>query len=95
MAKRARQLLLDLRDTPRWGGRRAGAGRKSGPNARNAHRARAPLAARFPCHGTVKMRAGVPSLRSGRLVREIERSFAAACERGSFRVAHYSIQTDT
>jgi REP element-mobilizing transposase RayT len=28
------------------------------------------------------------------LVREVERSLAAACERGSFRVAHYSIQAD-
>jgi REP element-mobilizing transposase RayT len=27
-------------------------------------------------------------------VRELERSFAAACERGRFRVAHYSIQND-
>jgi REP element-mobilizing transposase RayT len=29
-----------------------------------------------------------------KLVREMERSFAAACERGRFRVAHYSIQND-
>jgi hypothetical protein len=29
-----------------------------------------------------------------RLVRELERSFAAACERGQFRVAQYSIQGD-
>jgi REP element-mobilizing transposase RayT len=28
------------------------------------------------------------------LVRELERSFAAACERGRFRLAHYSIQDD-
>ena len=29
-----------------------------------------------------------------RLVRELERSFAAACERGRFRVVHYSVQAD-
>jgi REP element-mobilizing transposase RayT len=28
------------------------------------------------------------------LVRELERSFAAACERGRFRLVHYSIQAD-
>jgi REP element-mobilizing transposase RayT len=33
-------------------------------------------------------------LRSVKLVREMERSFAAACERGRFRLVHYSIQND-
>jgi len=94
MARSARQLDLDLRETPRWGGRRAGAGRKCGPNSRDPHRARAPLAARFPCHVTLKVRRGLPSMRSGRLVRELEHSFAAASERGRFRLVHYSIQND-
>jgi len=40
------------------------------------------------------MRRGLPSLRTVRLVRELERSLAAACERGRFRVAHYSLQSD-
>jgi REP element-mobilizing transposase RayT len=40
------------------------------------------------------MRQGIPSLRSERLVRELRHSLAAACERGEFRVAHYSIQRD-
>lgn len=40
------------------------------------------------------MRRGIPSLRTTRLVREIERSFAKACERPDFRLAHYSIQRD-
>jgi REP element-mobilizing transposase RayT len=43
---------------------------------------------------TLKVREDVPSLRSGKLVREIERGFAGACERGRFRVVHYSIQGD-
>ncbi len=88
------QLALDLRDAPRWGGRRAGAGRRAGPNPRDPHRTRAPLAARFPCHVTLKVQRGLPSLRTVKLVRELERSFATACERGWFRVAHYSIQPD-
>ena len=36
----------------------------------------------------------MPSLRILRLVREIERSFTKASERGDFRVVHYSIQRD-
>ena len=94
MARSARQLDLDLRETPRWGGRRAGAGRECGPSPRHAHRTRRPLASRFPCHATLKVKRGLPSLRSGRLVRELESSFAAACERGAFRLVHYSIQND-
>jgi REP element-mobilizing transposase RayT len=94
MARRVRQLDLDLRELPRWGGRRAGAGRKCGPSPRHDHRARAALARCHPCHVTLKVRRGLPSLRSVRLVRELERSFAAACDRGRFRLVQYSIQSD-
>jgi REP element-mobilizing transposase RayT len=52
------------------------------------------FAGRFPCHVTLKVRGGLPSLRANRVVREIERSFAEGCERGTFRVVHYSIQRD-
>jgi hypothetical protein len=45
-------------------------------------------------HVTVRVRGDVPSLRSNRLVREVQRSRAQACERGEFRVAHYSLQRD-
>jgi REP element-mobilizing transposase RayT len=43
---------------------------------------------------TLKVERDLPSLRSAELVREVERSFAQACERGEFRVVHYSIQSD-
>ena len=36
----------------------------------------------------------VPSLRSVKLVREVERSWAKVCDRGDFRLAHYSIQAN-
>jgi REP element-mobilizing transposase RayT len=49
---------------------------------------------RFPCHVTLKVRTGLPSLRSARFVREFERSLRAAYERGRFRVAHYVVQPD-
>jgi REP element-mobilizing transposase RayT len=94
MARRSRQLDLDLRSAPRWGGARPGAGRRPGPSPRDPHRRRAPLASRNPCHITLKVRAGLPSLRSVRLVTELERSWREACERGRFRLVHYSIQGD-
>ncbi|MEE8556755.1 MAG: transposase [Myxococcota bacterium] len=53
-----------------------------------------PFPSRHPCHVTLKVRRGVPSLRSVRLVREMERTFSGACDRGWFRVTHYSIQRD-
>jgi hypothetical protein len=43
---------------------------------------------------TLRVRAGVPSLRSVALVHAWRRSLAEASERGSFRVAHYSLQGD-
>ncbi|MAE94893.1 MAG: hypothetical protein CL910_09555, partial [Deltaproteobacteria bacterium] len=58
------------------------------------HLSRAVLASRHPCHVTLKVRPGVPSLRSVRLVREVERSFSTACERGDFRLVHYSLQAN-
>jgi len=47
-----------------------------------------------PVHVTLRMRKGLPSLRDGRFVREFRRSLAEACERGDFRVNHYSLQGD-
>ena len=77
-----------------WGGWRPGAGaKKTGRNA-IAHESREPVAGYHPCHVTLKVRSDVPSLRSRRLVRALEESFRKACERGKFRLVHYSIQKD-
>jgi REP element-mobilizing transposase RayT len=38
------------------------------------------------------VREGVPSLRTANVVREIERTFAAVCDRTDFRLIHYSLQ---
>jgi REP element-mobilizing transposase RayT len=92
--RRARQLALDLRAPARWGGARPGAGRKPGPKPSDPHRRRAPLAARHPCHVTLKVRRDLPSLRGAPFVTELERTWRAACERGRFRLAHYSVQGD-
>ncbi len=36
----------------------------------------------------------MPSLRTVKLVHEVERTFADGCERGEFRLVHYSLQRD-
>jgi REP element-mobilizing transposase RayT len=92
MASRSRQLELELASPARWGGARAGAGRKPGPSRRDPHRQRAPLASRHPCHVTMKVRKQIPSLRSVKLVAELERSWREVCDCGRFRLIHYSIQ---
>jgi hypothetical protein len=94
MASPSRQLQLTLEPRRRWGGKRRGAGRKPGPLRRDPHRRRAPLAARHPCHVTLKVEKEVPSLRTAELVAELERSWRAACDRQRFRLVHYSIQND-
>jgi REP element-mobilizing transposase RayT len=43
---------------------------------------------------TIKVRPGIPSLRSARLVRELESSWRQIRDRNRFRIAHYSIQSN-
>src|SRR5262245_15691904 len=94
MRSTTRPLALDLRPPQRWGGLRHGAGRKPGASPRDPHRRRAALAARFPCHVTLRVRRGLPSLRSRRLVSELRCRLRGACERRRFPLVHYSVQTD-
>jgi REP element-mobilizing transposase RayT len=58
------------------------------------HRERERIPGWCPVHVTLRVRSDMPSLRTVALVREFQRSLAEASERGSFRVAHYSIQGD-
>jgi hypothetical protein len=91
---RSQQLALDLREPSGWGGKRPGAGRKPAPDARILHRSREGFGARQACHVTLKMQPDVPSLRSVRLVRELEFSFARLRRRRDFRLVHYALQGD-
>ncbi len=93
---RARQLTFaDYRGTRGRGGSRTGAGRPRVYERPPVHHVRRPaVAGRFPCHVTRRVRKGIPSLRNKRFVRAFQRSLAQACERGSFRVVHYSVQRD-
>jgi REP element-mobilizing transposase RayT len=88
------QLALELSPIRRWGGRRTRAGRKRSPRSGVPHARRPRFSRHTPCHVTLRVRRGVPSLRAGRVVREIERSLREACERETFRVVHYSLQCD-
>ena len=47
-----------------------------------------------PAHVTLRVRRDVPSLRSRRFIRDFQSRMRAGCERGEFRVCHYSIQRD-
>jgi REP element-mobilizing transposase RayT len=88
-------MALALTPPRRWGGRRAGAGRKpSGDRSGLPHTTRPVHRAAHPAHVTLRVRPGLPSLRLAPLVRAFERSMVRGCERGDFRVAHYSLQAN-
>ena len=81
------------------GGARKGAGRKPKVSGRPGvdHCARAPLAKRFPVHVTLKLRSGLPRLRSKREYAALRAAFAAGCARnlaGTFRLCHYAVLND-
>ncbi len=81
-----------LKTTTGWGGWRPGAGRKPGPNPKIRHAPRDRFGRNHPSHVTLKVCRDIPSLRNPKFVRALERSFRNACERGDFRLAHYSVQ---
>jgi REP element-mobilizing transposase RayT len=95
MARQPRQLCFtDYRKRIGHGGPRPGAGRPRGPRPRVLHREREAVPGDYPVHVTLRVKPELVSLRDIRLVREWRRSLAEACERGNFRVAHYSLQGD-
>lgn len=92
--KRRAQLELELKSPARWGGARAGAGRKAAARARVWHRGREEFPERHPGLVTIRVRGDVPSLRGVPFVRAMESSLRACRQRAAFRVVHYSIQSD-
>jgi len=77
------------------GGPRPGAGRPRRPGRQVIHHVRRHGVAKgAPCHVTLRVREGVPSLRQKAFLKEMRRSFRASCEQGAFRVVHYSVQRD-
>jgi putative transposase len=84
---------------PGHGGARPGAGRKPKiPGLPGVdHRERTPFAKRFPVHVTIKLRRGLPRLRSKPAYEALRAAFAAGCARdlgGAFRLCHYAVLND-
>ena len=65
-----------------------------GPNPCIRHLSRDDFRAEHPCHVTLKVRRELPSLRLGAIVRAVESTFRRGCERGEFRLVHYTLQHD-
>jgi REP-associated tyrosine transposase len=92
MRRRSKQLEMKFRS---HGGARPGAGRKPTSERPPVHHVKRPNVPRgSPAHVTLRVQPDVPSLRSRRFVREFQSRLRAGCERGEFRVCHYSIQRD-
>src|SRR4029453_15849202 len=92
MAKREKQLELRFRT---HGGKREGAGRKPTSSRPPVHHVRRPkFSSGSPAHVTLRVRRGLPSLRSRRFIREFQGRLRKGCGRGEFRVCHYAIQRD-
>lgn len=72
-----------------WGGRRKGAGRKSGP--RTSHHKRPSFEKPTPVHVTARVRENVWNLRSGRCYTRIAACLESALGRLGVRVIEYSI----
>src|SRR5262245_45792378 len=76
---------------PTWGGARKGAGR---PRTKNLlpHRARPSLAARFPHHVTLRIRRGIPTLRTRKSFARVKWAFRYGCDRFGMRLCEFSVQ---
>jgi REP element-mobilizing transposase RayT len=91
MARRVSQLEMRLRPAPRWGGSRENAGRKRCPGSGMPHTSREGFSSPLPLHVTIRLLPNLLSLRTKKLVRALERTFASGCDRSSFRLVHYSL----
>ena len=91
MGRRIRQLELRART---WDGRRAGAGRKPSAGRRSVpHRCRPSHDPRCPVHVTMRVCAGLPSLRRADIFGRMSAAFGVASN-GRFRLLHFSVQPD-
>src|SRR5687767_7375010 len=93
MSRRSPQLALDFPST--WGGRRVGAGRKLTPGRKPspAHRPRPLHSKAHPVHVTMRALPGVRSLRHASVFPAVRTAIAAA-QKTTFRVIHFSVQSN-
>ncbi len=93
VTRREQLSFNDVRVPVGWGGWRPGAGRRPASKRPPVHHVRRPPVPRdCPSHVTLRVRRGLPSLRSRRFLKAFRRSLRQTCERGDFRVVHYSVQ---
>jgi putative transposase len=93
-AKADPQLQLRAPQSPGWGGRRAGAGRKKRRAPGNPHRSRPSLKATVPLHVTLRMVRGVESLREPKIWKAVERAMREGALRFDTRVVHFSVMSN-
>jgi REP element-mobilizing transposase RayT len=87
-----RQLALPLKT---WGGRREGAGRKpNGDKAGVSHLVRPKVTRHSPVHVTLRLCAGLPSLRRGEYAVAVKAALGAGKQSVGFLLVHYSIQSN-
>jgi putative transposase len=87
------QMELPLRS---WGGKRAGAGRKSATGRKRGvpHVRRPELKARHPVHVTMRLQNGLPGLRHKPLAAIVFAAFRAARELHGARLVQFSVQSN-
>jgi REP element-mobilizing transposase RayT len=84
-----RQIEIKFRT---WGGKRRGAGAKpKGEKALVTHASRPRFEKVTPAHVTLRVRSGLPSLRSSRRFAAIRRSFSVARDRFGVRIVEFSV----
>ncbi|HEU4576616.1 MAG TPA: transposase [Polyangiaceae bacterium] len=88
--KTRRQLAFRFRT---WGGARKGAGRPPKSDAGVSHLRRPALSRHHPVHVTLRIVAGLPSLR-GAIFNKVRRALAEGQERFGFRLVHFSVQSN-
>jgi REP element-mobilizing transposase RayT len=78
-----------------WGGRRKGSGpKRRGERANVSHRIRVAFADRIPVEVTLRVKAGMPSLRGLLEFAALRGAMRAGCERDGFRLVHFSVQSN-
>jgi REP element-mobilizing transposase RayT len=83
---------LSFKKTSGWGGKRSGAGRKNLSGTPN-HMKRPGVSLKFPLHVTLRLKEGLPSIRSKFLLKEFKKSTKNARAFG-FYIIHFSIQSN-
>jgi len=91
-ARRAKPRQSKFEFPRGWGGLRRGSGRKpKEERAGVSHCTRAALAEPCPVQVTMRVKAGLPSLRGLREFAALRGAMQAGCRRGGFRLVHFSV----